>query len=162
MRELVLILGLLISSNAAAQDAPRTQCTDSYAFGLRFGTNIGESEVRRALNSYTGFQDLLINDGDEARPMHRVTAVARYESAYQAEMAKHLLITALLDSEEFVTQFSDGDIDDETFEHGIIYNSGDVDLNQGITMTIVREHASLLVTCTHLARRAEALTAAAP
>ena len=70
----------------------------------------------------------------------------------------HSLVATLLGSEEFAGRFSDGEIDDESLDNGIIFYSDDSESNQGIALQITKEHTSLLVTCTDLRRRAQALT----
>ncbi|MBN8608524.1 MAG: hypothetical protein J0L81_16535 [Caulobacterales bacterium] len=90
-----------------------------------------------------------------------MTAIARYETADQAEAMMQLMLANLLDSDQFPSEFADGYIDDETLDNGITFYSGDYELNEGVAMQITREHASVLVTCTDLQGRAAALTASA-
>jgi len=158
MRALLLTLCLFASSQAVAQEVPRAQCTEGSGFSLRFGEGVAERDVRRALRLYPDFGDIFVNDGDTARPVYRVTAIARYDAPQQATAMMHLLIAALMDSEQFAEQFSDGHIDDETLNNGIVFYSSDPESNEGIAMQIAQEHSSLLVTCTDLRGRAEALT----
>lgn len=161
MRVALLALCLLCSPSASALEAPHPQCTEVEGFGLPFGERVSARDVRRALRTHRDFTSLLINDGDTARAMYRVSAIARYETPDQAEAMMQLMLANLLDSGHFPAEFADGYIDDETLDNGIILYSADFELNEGAAMQITREHASVLVTCTDLQGRATALTASA-
>ena len=129
---------------------------------MDFGERVSARDVHRALRAYPDFSSVLINDGDSSRPAYRITAVARYETEDQAEAVMHLLLASLLDSEQFAAVFGDGEVDDETLSHGIIFYSGDAESNEGLSMQITTEYARVMVSCTDLRRRSAALTAKSP
>ena len=137
------------------------QCNEQRAFGLPFGERASRRDIRNATRAFGDFANILINDGDTENRIYRVTAMARYATPSQAEAMMMLAFATVIGEEQFTSQFSEGYIDEESVEDGVVFYSGDYDLNEGIALQIAHEQSTLIVTCTNLRGRAEAFGARA-
>ncbi len=135
------------------------QCSEQLGFGLPFGERASTRDIRNATREFQGFDDILINDGDVRRATYRVTAIARYETSTQAQAIAMLAFATVIGEEQFTRQFSEGYIDEESVENGVVFYSGDYDLNEGVALQIEHYQSALIVTCTDVRGRAEAFGA---